>query len=117
MDQSRATALQDGENPTLNSGQKSVRKNRDATASIVLTIRAHWFNSWFLLWAARPHMVLNDQEHRVRWGRSVEVELMPGCHRIGGGIRYPGFASLLGVQEIEVEVAAGETVRFVGPKG
>jgi|GEM_PF-6368898 len=42
---------------------------------------------------------------------------MPGCHRIGGGIRYPGFASLLGVQEIEVEVAAGETVRFVARNG
>lgn len=48
MDQSRAVALQDGENPGLSSEQKDVREMSAATAMIVLTVRAHWFNSWFL---------------------------------------------------------------------
>lgn len=117
MDQSRAVALQDGENPALSSGQKDIRETSAATAVIALTMRAHWFSSWFLFWAARPYMVLDSVEHRMRWGHQVKADVAPGRHKIGGGIRYHGIASLLGVQAVEFDVAAGEVVRFVARNG
>jgi len=87
------------------------------TAAIVVTMKGYWLSAaWFRL-TARPFVRIDGEEQRVKWGVPHSTAVAPGMHTVAGGIRYPGFATLLGCRDVTVHVAEGETVSLVAQNG
>ncbi len=86
-------------------------------SSIVVTVRAHWFNAWFLRLLSRPVVLVDDAEHPVGWGEAKETIVAPGDHTVAAGVRYRGSGTLLGAQPVGVSVADGQSVRLVARNG
>ncbi|WP_344776055.1 hypothetical protein [Gryllotalpicola kribbensis] len=85
--------------------------------TIVVTMKGYWLSAgWFRL-TARPFVRIDGAEQRVRWGVPHSTDVEAGTHTVAGGIRYPGFSSLMGTRDITVNVAAGQTVSLIARNG
>jgi len=80
-------------------------------------VDAHWVNGWFLRGLADPILTVDGTGHTVPWGQSFRVVVEPGDHRVAVGVRYGGFARILGQDEVTVQVADGETVQLRAKNG
>jgi len=79
-------------------------------SSVTVTPRAHWMNAWFLRLLARPIVRFDGEEQEAAWGRPCRIETVPGSHRVAVGARYRGTARVLGIAELPLEVAPGQSV-------
>lgn len=86
-------------------------------ASIVVTPRTHWINGWFLRPFARPIVRLNGSDHEAQWGRPLHVGVTTGVHRVAVGARYRGSSTVLGLDEVEVQVLEDEQLELVAVNG
>lgn len=100
--------------PTVGDAAGSLRS---MPGRINVTMKPSWLSAWFLRLAARPFVCVDGREYPAKWGVDVGVDVAPGRHLIAGGIRYPGFSSLLGARDVEIDVADGSTTSFVARNG
>lgn len=83
----------------------------------MVTIKGYWLSAaWFRL-TARPFVLIDGTQHQVRWGVPTATAVEAGPHEVAGGIRYPGFSSLMGVRNVVVQVPDGETVELTAKNG
>jgi hypothetical protein len=68
-------------------------------SALELTARAHPVNAWLLYTVAKPVLVIDGQEHPVRWRERALVPVDAGKHSVAVGFRYRGTPWLLGVRE------------------
>lgn len=87
------------------------------SSSVTVTPRTHWVNGWFLRLFARPVVRFDGVDHDARWGRPLQVKAAVGSHEVGVGARYRGWASVLGVAELRIEVAAEKHVAVEARNG
>lgn len=86
-------------------------------SSISVTPRPYWLGAWLLRPLARPFVVIDGVEHRARWGADLTVPVTAGPHTVGAGIRYRGFAALLGIRLVTVETGPGHQIRLKAQNG
>ena len=86
-------------------------------AVITVTVAPHWVNGLLLRPAARPVVQIDGDDHVTRWGSAVTVTVPAGTHRIRVFFRYRGTRSVLGATQRDVDVAAGDSWRFVAKHG
>ncbi|HWC23913.1 MAG TPA: hypothetical protein VG502_16575 [Flexivirga sp.] len=86
-------------------------------AAITVTIAPHRVNGLLLRSAARPVVQIDGDDHVARWRKPVTVSVPPGPHRIRAFLRYRGRKSELGATERDVDIAAGDSWRFVATHG
>ena len=82
-----------------------------------MTADAHWINSWFVRAVALPILTVDGTEHPLAWRQPIRIAVAPGEHRVAVGIRYRGFAAVLGQEPITVQVAADMTARLAAKNG
>lgn len=82
-----------------------------------MTVGAHWINSWFLRALTIPILTVDGTEHALPWRQPFRVAVEPGEHYVAVGIRYRGFAALLGQEPTTVQVAYDTTVRLTAKNG
>lgn len=87
------------------------------TAAITVTPKTHWLNGWFLRAFARPYVVIDDAEHKARWGQAHRIEVAPGRRTVGVGVRYLRASALLGTEAIGVNLQPSEHVRLTAQNG
>lgn len=85
--------------------------------TIVVTMKGHWLSAWWLRLTARPFIRIDGVEQAVRWGVPCSTRVTAGEHAVAGGIRYPGFAMLMGVNEATVTVGEDQTVALIARNG
>lgn len=66
---------------------------------------------------ARPFVLIDGVEHAARWGMPVRIDFEPGMHAVAAGMRYRGFASPLGVRDVQVHVDDRQTIRLLARNG
>ena len=87
------------------------------TSSLELTARGHWLNAWFLYAFGKPVLVVDGDEHPIRWRRAVRVPVSAGKHTVSVGFRYLGTPWLLGVRERGYVVPHDGTLRLSAMNG
>lgn len=81
--------------------------DRPDEATLIVTVRAHWVNAWFLTPTARPSFKVDGQEHECRWGEANEVRLAAGRHLVTAYFRYRrSLRRCLESAVLEVDLAA-----------
>lgn len=73
-------------------------------SGVSVRVTTHWVNGWFLKPLAKPYVVVNGRERRVRWGREVAIELVSVNAKIGVGVRYFGRGALLGCEPQDIDL-------------
>lgn len=86
-------------------------------ATLEVTVNSHWVGSWLLLWAARPYVVLDGEEHLCRWSHPITLQTSAGTHHVVTCCRYKGISALLGKGEIKVTLEPGQTRNIVARNG
>ncbi|AYG04763.1 hypothetical protein [Gryllotalpicola protaetiae] len=87
------------------------------TSSLELTARGHWLNAWFLYAFGRPVVVIDGDEHSIRWRQPARIPLAAGKHTVSVGFRYVGTPWLLGVRERGYVVPQDGTLRLSAMNG
>ncbi|NKY94490.1 hypothetical protein HGA00_14065 [Gordonia sputi] len=86
-------------------------------SAIEVTVDAHWINSWFVRAVALPVLTVDGAAHTLAWRQPFRIAAEPGEHRVAVGIRYRGFAAVLGQEPITVQVTADTTARLAAKNG
>ncbi|MET9326068.1 hypothetical protein [Tsukamurella sp. NPDC003166] len=86
-------------------------------SAIEVTVSAHWINSWFLRALTIPILTVDGTERALSWRQPFRLSVEPGQHRVAVGVRYRGFAAVLGQEPITAQVAAETTVRLRAKNG
>ena len=71
----------------------------DTGAGVTVVVTGHWLSAWFLRLLARPWVVVDGEERRVRWGEPTPVSLPEQPVLVGAGVRYLGRGPLLGCEQ------------------
>lgn len=83
----------------------------------MVTMEGYWLSAaWFRI-TARPFVVIDGAEQRVRWGVRAAEAVEAGPHVVAGGIRYPGFSRLMGLRALVIHVSDGQTVELTAKNG
>lgn len=86
-------------------------------SSISVTPRPYWLSVWLLRPLARPFVVIDGNEHAARWAKALTIAVPAGRHTVSVGMRYRGFASLLGLRPIQVETDHGHHIQLQARNG
>ena len=86
-------------------------------SSISVTSRPHWLSRWLIRPLARPFVVIDGVEHAARWDTALTVAVPAGRHTVGVGMRYRGFAALLGSCPVQVQTDRGQQIQLQARNG
>lgn len=76
---------------------------------IRVRVKTHWINGWFVRLFARPFVVIDDEEYRASFGKSLTVEVEGDGARVGAGIRYGSKGGLMGCEPEEIHARGGSS--------
>ena len=87
------------------------------SSTLTLTLRAHWFNAWFVYLAAKPVLTIDGTEQTTSWNAPYKALLPDGVHTVSAGLRYRGSKVVLGVSTINVVLKGQEPKALVAKIG
>lgn len=87
------------------------------SSTLIITLRAHWFNAWFVYLAAKPVLTIDGAEQTLRWNTAHKAVLPVGAHSVSAGLRYRGSKAVLGVSTLNVVLRNNEPKELVAKIG
>lgn len=82
-------------------------------SSVTVTVKGHWISAWIMYPFARPYVVINGVETKVRWGRPQTFAIASSDVHLGAGIRYFNRGPLFGHEPRALESPDVRTGAFV----
>lgn len=87
------------------------------SCTLIVTLRAPWFNAWFVYLAARPVLAIDGTEQTLRWNAPHKTLIPAGARTVSAGLRYRGSKAVLGVSTLNLVLREQEPTELVAKIG